>query len=250
LTIPDHNDLEKIMRYLFLMIAVLNLAACGPSAKERQETAILTCNILAESRGMDAAFRIKEINSARKHLGEEKFLQTDATIRESFEWGLCKELVLDDVQYSEKLAGKRAAEAERLAEERAARRQLIGQEYLYINAQKPGVKVMPSGLQFEIIESGEGRSPLATSNVVTHYHGTFVNGDVFDSSVDRGTPAEFPVNGVIKGWTEALKMMKEGDKWRLVVPPEIAYGERGAAGGLIAPNTVLEFEVELIEVKD
>jgi len=124
-----------------------------------------------------------------------------------------------------------------------------GQAYLYINAQKSGVKVMPSGLQFEIIESGEGRSPLATSNVVTHYHGTFVNGDVFDSSVDRGAPAEFPVNRVIAGWTEALQMMKEGDKWRLVLPPEIAYGERGAAGGLIPPNTVLVFEVELIEVK-
>ena len=123
-----------------------------------------------------------------------------------------------------------------------------GQAYLYINAQKSGVKVMPSGLQFEIIESGEGRSPLATSNVVTHYQGTFVNGDVFDSSVDRGAPAEFPVNRVIAGWTEALQMMKEGDKWRLVLPPEIAYGERGA-GGLIPPNTVLVFEVELIEVK-
>jgi FKBP-type peptidyl-prolyl cis-trans isomerase FklB len=125
-----------------------------------------------------------------------------------------------------------------------------GQAYLYINAQKPGVKVMASGLQFEILKSGEGRSPSATSNVVTHYHGTLVNGDVFDSSVDRGTPAEFPVNRVIAGWTEALQMMKEGDKWRLVLPPEIAYGERGAAGGLIPPNTVLVFEVELIEVKD
>jgi FKBP-type peptidyl-prolyl cis-trans isomerase FklB len=133
--------------------------------------------------------------------------------------------------------------------EQGAGEQDPGQAFLFINAQKPGVRVMPSGLQFEIIESGEGRSPLATSNVVTHYHGTFINGDVFDSSVDRGTPAEFPVNRVIAGWTEALQMMKEGDKWRLVLPPEIAYGERGAAGGLIAPNTVLVFEVELIEVK-
>ena len=146
------------------------------------------------------------------------------------------------------LAG--CSETQKESQSQVAQGQQNGQEYLYINAQKPGVKVMPSGLQFEIIESGEGRSPLATSNVVTHYHGTFVNGEVFDSSVDRGTPAEFPVNGVIKGWTEALQMMKEGDKWRLVLPPEIAYGERGAAGGLIAPNTVLEFEVELIEVKD
>ena len=134
--------------------------------------------------------------------------------------------------------------------EQGAGEQDPGQAFLFINAQKPGVRVMPSGLQFEIIESGEGRSPLATSNVVTHYHGTFINGDVFDSSVDRGTPAEFPVNRVIAGWTEALQMMKEGDKWRLVLPPEIAYGERGAAGGLIAPNTVLVFEVELIEVKE
>ena len=101
------------MRYLFLMIAVLNLAACGPSAKERQETAILTCNILAESRGMDAAFRIKEINSARDELGEEKFLETDDTIRESVKWGLCKELVLGDPVYEEKLAEKRTAYAGR-----------------------------------------------------------------------------------------------------------------------------------------
>ena len=145
------------------------------------------------------------------------------------------------------LAG--CSETQEESQSQVAQGQQDGQEYLYINAQKSGVKVMPSGLQFEIIESGEGRSPLATSNVVTHYHGTFINGEVFDSSVDRGTPAEFPVNGVIKGWTEALQMMKEGDKWRLVLPPEIAYGERGAAGGLIAPNTVLVFEVELIEVK-
>ncbi len=124
-----------------------------------------------------------------------------------------------------------------------------GQAYLYTNAQKPGVKVTASGLQIEVMKSGEGRSPSATSKVLTHYHGTFVNGDVFDSSVARGTPASFPVNRVIAGWTEALQMMKEGDKWRLVLPPEIAYGERGA-GGSIPPNTVLVFEVELIEVMD
>jgi FKBP-type peptidyl-prolyl cis-trans isomerase FklB len=125
----------------------------------------------------------------------------------------------------------------------------IGQKYLIRNAKRPGVTVLPSGLQFEVIDSGEGRSPLVTSNVVTHYHGSFVNGDVFDSSIERGEPAEFPVNRVIPGWTEALQLMKEGDKWRLVLPPDIAYGEKGAAGGLIPPNSVLVFEVELIEVK-
>jgi len=163
-----------------------------------------------------------------------------------------------EMQASQSVSQPEVAAEAILAEQELIQQELIqqeliqhdpGQAYLYINAQKPGVKVMPSGLKFEIIESGEGRSPLATSNVVTHYHGTFVNGDVFDSSVDRGAPAEFPVNRVIAGWTEALQMMKEGDKWRLVLPPEIAYGERGAAGGLIPPNTVLVFEVELIEVK-
>ena len=157
------------------------------------------------------------------------------------------------MQASQTVSQPEVAAEPGLAEQELTQQELIqhdpGQAYLYINAQKPGVKVMPSGLQFEIIESGEGRSPLATSNVVTHYHGTFVNGDVFDSSVDRGAPSEFPVNRVIAGWTEALQMMKEGDKWRLVLPPEIAYGEKGAAGGLIPPNTVLVFEVELIEVK-
>ena len=157
-----------------------------------------------------------------------------------------------EMQASQAVSQPEVAAESGLAEQEFVEQERIqddpGRAYLYINAQNPGVKVMPSGLQFEIIESGEGRSPSATSTVVTHYHGTFVNGDVFDSSVDRGAPAEFPVNRVIAGWTEALQMMKEGDKWRLVLPPEIAYGERGA-GGLIPPNTVLVFEVELIEVR-
>ena len=125
-----------------------------------------------------------------------------------------------------------------------------GKAYLQFNAQKSSVKVLESGLQFEILKSGAGKTPGLTSLVVTHYHGTFTNGDVFDSSVERGKPAEFPVNRVIAGWTEALQMMKEGDKWRLVIPPHLAYGEKGASGGKIPPNTVLIFDVELIEVKE
>ena len=123
-----------------------------------------------------------------------------------------------------------------------------GQVYLNENARKSGVKVLKSGLQFEILERGDGDSPGPTDTVVTHYHGTFINGEVFDSSLERGQPAEFPVNRVIKGWTEALQMMREGDVWRLVIPPELGYGQRGA-GNRIPPNTVLVFEVELIEVK-
>lgn len=122
-----------------------------------------------------------------------------------------------------------------------------GQAYLHINARKNNVEVLESGLQFEILKRGEGKTPGLTSSVVTHYHGTFVDGEVFDSSVERDQPAEFPVNRVIAGWTQALQMMKEGDKWRLVVPPHLAYGERGTRG--IPPNSVLVFEVELLTVK-
>ena len=125
-----------------------------------------------------------------------------------------------------------------------------GTAYLLANAQKPNVKVTPSGLQFEILKSGEGKSPGLTSRVVTHYEGSFIDGRVFDSSLDRGQPAEFPVNRVIAGWTEALQMMKEGDKWRLVIPSGLAYGERGTGGGQIPPDSVLVFEVELIRVKE
>ncbi len=104
-----------------------------------------------------------------------------------------------------------------------------------------------SGLQYEILASGEGATPGPTDTVTAHYHGTFEDGRVFDSSVERGEPIDLPVNGVIAGWTEALQMMKEGDKWRLVVPPALGYGERGV--GPIPGNTTLVFEVELIAVK-
>ncbi|MFP6808490.1 MAG: FKBP-type peptidyl-prolyl cis-trans isomerase [Pseudomonadales bacterium] len=121
-----------------------------------------------------------------------------------------------------------------------------GQAFLATNANKGGVTVTESGLQYEVITSGEGASPGPTDSVLTHYHGTFLDGKVFDSSVDRGEPISFPVNRVIAGWTEALQLMQEGDKWRLYVPPALGYGERGS--GSIPGNTVLVFEVELIEV--
>jgi FKBP-type peptidyl-prolyl cis-trans isomerase FklB len=104
-----------------------------------------------------------------------------------------------------------------------------------------------TGLQYEIMESGTGATPGATDVVSAHYHGTFLDGRVFDSSVQRGEPIDLPVNGVIAGWTEALMMMKEGDKWRLTVPPELGYGARGV--GPIPGNTTLIFEVELIAVR-
>ncbi|GAB5381307.1 MAG: FKBP-type peptidyl-prolyl cis-trans isomerase [Aliiglaciecola sp.] len=122
-----------------------------------------------------------------------------------------------------------------------------GTEFLATNAKREEVTVTPSGLQYEVLSAGEGDKPAATSTVRTHYHGTLIDGSVFDSSYDRGQPAEFPVNGVIKGWTEALQMMPVGSKWRLYVPHDLAYGEQGA-GGAIGPFSTLVFDVELLDI--
>lgn len=121
-------------------------------------------------------------------------------------------------------------------------------DFLAENGKKKGVVTTESGLQYKVLASGNGASPDDSSTVKVHYTGTLIDGTKFDSSYDRGEPVSFPVTGVIKGWTEALKLMKVGDKWQLVIPPELAYAERGAPPA-IPPNSALIFEVELLEVK-
>ncbi len=123
-----------------------------------------------------------------------------------------------------------------------------GAEFLAANAAKEGVTVTESGLQFEVITMGEGEKPTAESTVSVHYHGSLIDGTVFDSSVERGQPAEFPVGGVIAGWTEALQLMPVGSKFKLAIPSDLAYGERGA-GAAIGPHSTLVFEVELLAIK-
>ena len=123
-----------------------------------------------------------------------------------------------------------------------------GAEYLAENAKKDGVVVTESGLQYEVLAEGEGEKATAESTVSVHYHGSLVDGTVFDSSVERGQPAEFPVGGVIAGWTEALQLMSPGAKLKLTIPADLAYGERGA-GAAIGPHATLVFEVELLAIK-
>lgn len=125
---------------------------------------------------------------------------------------------------------------------------LAGAAYLAENGKRDGVVTTASGLQYEVITAGTGATPTASSKVKTHYHGTLITGEVFDSSVERGEPISFPVNGVIKGWTEALQLMKVGSKWKLHIPADLAYGSRGA-GALIGPNATLVFEVELLGIE-
>lgn len=131
--------------------------------------------------------------------------------------------------------------------EEAGRQAAEGEAFLAQNAERDDVTVTDSGLQYEVLASGDGATPTADSKVKVHYHGTLIDGTVFDSSVNRGEPIEFPVNGVIAGWTEALQLMKTGDKWKLYVPHDLAYGANGA-GGVIGPYQALVFEVELLDV--
>ena len=154
--------------------------------------------------------------------------------------GEAQTLVQNFFQEQEKK--QRAAAAER---GKAARE--VGEKYLEENAKKEGVVTLPSGLQYKVLREGNGRNPKATDQVKCHYEGMLVDGTLFDSSLQRGEPATFPLNGVIAGWTEGLQLMQEGAKYRFFIPYHLGYGERGA-GAQIPPFAALVFDVELIEV--
>ena len=160
-----------------------------------------------------------------------KMLLTEAEVRET--------LTALSAGLKEKAMAKRKEAGEASVKE--------GKEFLDANKKKEGIVTLPSGLQYKVIKAGTGAVPKATDTVKTHYRGTLINGTEFDSSYKRNEPAEFPVNGVIKGWTEALQIMKTGSKWQLYIPSELAYGENGA-GADIPPNAVLTFDIELLEI--
>ena len=147
------------------------------------------------------------------------------------------------IEFLQRRDAERKSEQAKLGE--AAKR--AGEEYLEKNAARSGVTVLPSGLQYEVLREGTGRKPKSTDSVKCHYEGTLVDGTVFDSSRRRGEPAVFPLNGVIRGWTEGLQLMQEGAVYRFFIPYNLAYGENGA-GASIPPYAALVFEVELIEV--
>lgn len=160
-----------------------------------------------------------------------------------------KELVLSQdemkqvfTRFQQQMRAKQAAKQAKEAAENLA----AGTAFLEANKAKEGVKVLPSGLQYKVVTEGTGNTPTADDKVKTHYRGTLIDGTEFDSSYKRNKPAEFPVKGVIKGWTEALQLMKVGGKWELYIPANLAYGQRGRPN--IPANSTLIFEIELLEV--
>lgn len=159
--------------------------------------------------------------------------------------------LLDDQEIRDALIGFRARTQEKREREFIAKNEKNEKEgaaFLAANRKKKNVVTTASGLQYKVIRAGQGKSPTASDTVVTHYKGTLIDGTVFDSSYQRGEPASFQTSGVIRGWTEALLLMKIGSKWELYIPPELAYGVRGSLPA-IGPNATLIFEIELLEIK-
>lgn len=162
-----------------------------------------------------------------------------------------KELKLTDEQMMEVMEAFQKTMQAKSQQESSAKGEMNlgeGKAFLESNGKKDGVTTTTSGLQYEVLTTGKGPKPTKEDKIKAHYHGTLIDGTVFDSSVDRGEPVSFPVSGVISGWTEALQLMPVGSKWRLYIPSNLAYGDRGA-GPMIGPNATLIFDVELLEIE-
>jgi len=227
------------MKVLFMVFTCMVFAAGQVMAEGDMELKTQKDKI-SYAIGMDIGNSLKKnsvdvdtdvlLKGMRASLAGEKTLMTEQEGRET--------LTAYQKEMQAKQMEKKKAEGEK--------NKKAGDAFLAENKKKKGVKTLPSGLQYTVISKGSGTSPGATDKVTVNYRGTLIDGTEFDSSYKRNEPATFPVNGVIKGWTEALQLMKEGSKWKLFIPSNIAYGESGRPG--IPPNSTLIFEVELIKV--
>jgi FKBP-type peptidyl-prolyl cis-trans isomerase FklB len=229
------------MRFRIIMSAVLSILAMAAFAFGEDELKS-TEDKLSYSLGLNIGNSFKQqsiqvhpdifLKGIKDGLVGGAHLLTDNEVSEIM-LALNKELTERKAEYMKKLGEKNSTDAA---------------SFLAENKKKEGIKTLASGLQYKIINEGKGKSPKAADTVTVHYRGTLIDGKEFDSSYRRGEPATFPVNGVISGWTEALQLMREGAKWQLFIPSNLAYGDKGA-GNVIGPNAALIFEVELIAVK-
>ena len=231
------------IKLLLLSIALISFVACNKGGK-------------AGAAGSGTADLNSEIDSVSYILG--------ADIGDKLKQGGVEEINM--VAFSEALLttlggdsslldmkegmGKVNAFFQALYQKKLEKNKKEGEEFLEANKSKDGVQVTESGVQYIVLKEGNGPIPADTSKVKVHYHGTLIDGTVFESTLDKGEPAKFPVKGVIKGWGEVLQMMPVGSKWKVFIPTELAYGERVRRGGKIEPNMALIFEMELLEIID
>lgn len=228
----------KLVKFVpAVALGTLLLAGCGQEDSVKLETT-----------AQKASYGVG-LNIGRQLEREGAELEADsviAGIRDAIA-GVEPKLTQEDIQAAFMSMQEDAERKQSALEDEASQESVV---FLEENAKRDGVVVTESGLQYEVITAvEEGVSPAATASVRVHYHGTLISGEVFDSSVERGEPAEFPVNGVIRGWVEALQLMKEGEKWKLTIPAELAYGARSPSPKIPA-NSALVFEVELVKILD
>lgn len=228
------------MNKYIAIIMGLGFAVCAAQAEEKLDLSQSKQRIsYSIGSNIGSSFKQQELDLDAKALAAGisdamagKSTLTEAEIRETLK------------QFQTELQSKMELKQKELGEKNLK----AGDVFLAENGKKEGVKSTSTGLQYKVIKTGSGKSPKATDTVKVHYHGTLIDGTVFDSSVDRGEPVTFPLNEVIPGWTEALQLMKEGDKWKLFIPSKLAYGPRGASEK-IGPNSTLIFDVELISIE-
>ncbi|MDX2480322.1 MAG: FKBP-type peptidyl-prolyl cis-trans isomerase [Desulfuromusa sp.] len=226
--------MKKILIVLLLSFFVVGAVCAEDKFKSKQEE-------IGYAIGMNIGTNMKQqkvdVDADQLAAGLTAVLKGENTILSQEEMGQIL------TAYQQEMQMKQMAE---MAAE-AAKNEKLAEDYLAKNGAQEGVVTLGSGLQYKIITAGTGASPKVDSNVQVHYRGTLLDGTEFDSSYKRGEPATFPVNGVIPGWTEALQLMKEGAKWQLVIPAQLAYAERGAPP-MIPPNATLIFDVELLKI--
>lgn len=236
------------------VLSVLGLTACGEKSEETQSTttatsaAELDTPISRQSYSIGASMGSFALNRQEQLEGLDMALDMEI-VRKGFNDALNGEpaMSMEEMQTIIRNSDQEVrAKQEAMAKQDAETNIAAGQAYLVQNAEKEGVTVTESGLQYEVIVEGTGAKPAATDIVKVHYKGTLIDGTEFDSSYSRGEPAEFPLNRVIPGWTEGVQLMSEGSKFKFVIPAELAYGER--ATGSITPNSTLIFEVELLDI--
>ncbi|UNU72581.1 FKBP-type peptidyl-prolyl cis-trans isomerase [Moraxella nasovis] len=233
------------------LVASLTLAGCNEKATndkaEAAQTATQVAVVTDASPEMDKVSYILGYDAGKSLKQADAELNTDIIAKALADGFNGKDSALKEEQTTQVLKAyqeRKEAEAVKEVETKAANNKAAGEEFLAKNAKKDGVKVTPSGLQYKVITEGTGKSPKATDTVTVHYEGRLIDGTVFDSSYEHGMPAQFPLNQVIKGWTEGIQLMKEGGKYELYVPSDLAYGEQGNPA--IEPNSVLIFTVELL----
>ena len=221
----------------------LGLAGCDAPIADVQAAENAAVELETDRQKASYSIGYSMAENVRREFGEDMDVA-------AFEAGISDQLGGSDKQVSDAEANEAlqalVAVRQAAAEAQASENISVGKDFLAENGKREGVVTLPSGLQYEVLTATEGEKPSASDRVTTHYRGTLIDGTQFDSSYDRGQPATFPLDGVIAGWTEALQLMSPGAKWRLYIPPELAYGER--AQGPIPANSTLIFDVELLQI--